>query len=278
MGDPTKNNHFSPEFTNLPWANSHGNITRIRRGRDGRIVRDSRPTGPVQWGQEECLYPQPIENALSRFENQVAPVYRKLLVGEKLDSVERLIWSRWILCQCTRTPTYALEVARVGEKIATAFPEFSEDFSSIDMGESIDLALSDDLTIEKGNRLIPFIILRDWLLLRPAAEEFFIKGDVPVIIRGALVNDESIILYPLSPECCFRATVLGGFPPRQLQAEARLESGGTTSYLRLIAASAEREVICHPDHFSPELERIVAETLGASPFFINTSALPSHNG
>jgi hypothetical protein len=242
------------------------------------IVRDSRPTGPGQWGREEYLYPQPIENALSRFESRVAPIYQKLLVGEKLDSAERLIWSRWILSQFTRTPAYALEVARVGEKIATAFPEFSEDFSSIDMGESIDLALSDDLTIEKGNRLIPLIILRDWLLLRPAVGEFFIKGDVPVIIRGALVNDEAVIVYPLSPECCFRATVLGGFPPRQLQAEARLNSGATTSYLRLIAASAEREVICHPDHFSPELQGLVADTLGASPFFTNTSPLPSGYG
>ena len=278
MDDATTNNHFSPEFTNQPWANSHGNITRIRRGRDGRIVRDPRPSGPAQWGQEEYLYPQPIENALSRFENQVAPVYRKLLVGETLDSVQRLIWSRWILSQFSRTPTYALEVARVGEKVATAFPEFAEDFSVIDMGESIDLALSDDLTIERGNRLIPFVILRDWLLLRPAFGEFFIKGDVPVIIRRALVNDESIIVYPLSPECCFRATVQNGFPPRQLQANIRLKPGETAPYLRLVAASAEREVICHPDNFSPELEGLVAETLGASPFFIHTSPMPSGHG
>ena len=103
-------NHYSPVFTNRPWANEHGMIVQLRRepGRPG-VTRGR--TGPREWGGEHHLYPQDLEDKLGRFESKVAVLYDKLLRAEPLTPPERLLWSRWILCQFARTPTLLLELA-----------------------------------------------------------------------------------------------------------------------------------------------------------------------
>jgi len=216
-----------------------------------------------------------LEDALARVEDIVARVYRKLLAGEALAAAERLIWSRWILCQFSRTPSHILELAGLEEDVLASFPGFAYDFSSPEIQAKIDAVTGNVLDFQNSEQLIPFVILRDWVVLRPAAGEFFIKGDVPVVIRGALVNDDAAIVYPLSPSHCFVATVLGGFPPHQIQAEYRLKPAEAGYYVRLIAACADREVICHPDHCSEQLDVLVGDVLGTSSRYLNLSRTPS---
>jgi hypothetical protein len=270
----TTDNHYSPEFTNQPWANNDGLIIRLRRDVGSRGVVRGR-TGPKKWGAERHLYPQMLEDALARVEDRVARVYRKLLANETLVTVERLIWSRWILCQFSRTPSHILELAGLEEDVLTLLPDFAYDFSSAEIQAKIDAATSNVLDFQNSEELIPFIILRDWVVLRPAAGEFFIKGDVPVVIRGALVDDDATIVYPLSPSHCFVATVLGGFPPHQIQGECRLKPAEAAYYVRLVAACADREVICHPDHCSKQLDVLVGDVLGTSSRYFNPSPIPS---
>jgi hypothetical protein len=154
------------------------------------------------------------------------------------------------------------------------FPEFSRAFSTAETQEKIEAAIANISSLQDSNQLLPFIILRDWIILRPAEGEFFVKGDVPVVIRGALVNDGAQIVYPLSPYHCFVATVLDKFPPRQIQGECHLKPGKTAQYIRLVARCAEREIICHPQHHSGELEMLVADVLGTSPRYMRHSILP----
>lgn len=259
----TKNNHYSPKFTNDPWANSDGLIISLRRKTGGRNIARDR-TGPKKWGAEKYLYSQALEDALQRIENRVAPVYRKLLANEPLTPTERLIWSRWILCQFSRTPSHILEFAGLEEDVLASFPGSACDFTPGEIQAKIDAVSNGVLNFQDSEQLIPFIVLRDWMVLRPAAGEFFIKGDVPVVIRGALVDDDATIAYPLSPSHCFVATVLSGFPPHQIQAEDGLKPGEAAHYIKLIAACADCEVICHPDHYSEELDLLVASALGTS--------------
>jgi hypothetical protein len=266
-------NHYSPVFTNRPWANENGMIVRLRRepGRFG--VRRGR-TGPQEWGGEHHLYPQPLEDDLARFESEVAVLYQKLLGGELLNPIERLLWSRWILSQFARTPTFLLELAGFEEDVLAQFPEFSRDFSWAETGAKLDAAIEHISDFGQNDRLIPFIIVRDWLVLRPAPGEFFIKGDVPVVIRGALIDDNAQIVYPLSPTHCFVATALDKFPPRQIQAECTMKPGRTAQYIRLVARCAEREVICHPQHYSRHLESLIGDIIGTSPRYIKHSKIP----
>jgi hypothetical protein len=113
-----------------------------------------------------------------------------LLANEVLTPRERLIWSKWILCQFSRTPTHILELAGLEENVLASFPGLAYDFSPAEIQAKIDAATNNVLGIQDSEQLIPFIILRDWLVLRPAKDEFFIKADVPVIIRGALADDD----------------------------------------------------------------------------------------
>lgn len=248
-------------------------IVRLRReaGRPG--VRRGR-TGPQEWGGEHHLYPQPLEDDLSCLENKVAVIYEKLLRAEILSGIERLLWSRWILSQFARTPTFLLELAGFEEDVLAQFPEFSRDFSWAETGAKLDAAVANISDFGESDRLIPFIILRDWLVLRPAPEEFFIKGDVPVVIRGALIDDNAQIVYPLGPTHCFVATVLEKFPPRQIQAECTIKPGRAARYNRLVARCAEREVICHPQHYSLHLESLIGDVIGTSPRYIKHSKIP----
>lgn len=263
----TTNNHYSPKFTNEPWANSDGLIISLRREAGCRNVVRGR-TGPKEWGAERYLYSQTLEDALGRIENRVAPVYRKLLANDPLTPTDRLIWSRWILCQFSRTPSHILELAGLEEDILATFPGFACDFTPGEIQAKIDAATSGVLDFQDNEQLIPFIILRDWVVLQPAAGEFFIKGDNPVVIRGTLIDDNASIVYPLSPSHCFVATVLRGFPPHQIQAEHRLKHGEAAYYMKLVAACADCEVICHPEHCSGELELLVASVLGTSSRYI----------
>ncbi len=97
------------------------------------------------------------------------------------------------------------------EDIWALFPDLASDFSPAETQASINAATNVILTFQDSDQLLPFIILRGWVVLRPSLEDFFIKGDVPVVIRGALAEDNAVILYPLSPSQCFVATVLEDF-------------------------------------------------------------------
>jgi hypothetical protein len=248
-------------------------IIRLRRQPgDGGIAVGR--TGPREWGGEHDLYPQHVEDALGTFETKIAILYEKLLCGKILDQTERLLWSRWILCQFARTPTLMLELAGLEEDVLSRFPEFGRDFSWQETQAKLDAAVAHIGDFHTSDRLIPFIVLRDWFVLHPASGEFFVKGDVPVVIRGTLVDDHSQIVYPLSPTQCFVATVIGNFPPRQIQAEHQLKTGESAQYVRLIARCAEREVICHPSHYSVEVSELIGEVIGSSPRFIKHSTTP----
>jgi hypothetical protein len=266
-------NHYSPVFTNRSWADGHGRIIRLRRHPGSTKIAVGR-TGPRDWGGEKHLYPQEVEDHLARFENRVAAIYDKLVRGELLKPEERLLWSRWILCQFARTPTFLLELAGFDEDVLSRFPEFSSDLPLANTQAKIDAAIANISSFHQSNQIMPFIILREWVILRPPDGEFFIKGDVPVVIRGALVNDDAQIVYPLTPTQCFIATVLKEFPPRQIQAECRLKPGKTAQYIRLIARCAEREVICHPQYYSPHLEALIADVIGTSPRYMKHSTIP----
>lgn len=272
MENKTISNHFSPKFSNNYWTDSNGHITKIYRRLDGTIRRER--TTAKKWGCEDYSHPQDIEDEFSKVESRVAPIYKKLVALEKLRPSERMIWSYWLLCQFARTPTMKLELAGFPEDVFRELDmEFNRSWAEVEQTLS---ALADHgLEFPVNKELLAFIILRDWVILRPATGEFFIKGDTPVVIQGALVDDDAVIAYPLAPDACFVATVFGSFPPSQLQGDLQLKAGQTHYYQRLVASKADREVICHPAHFSEELVATITPHLGMNKRFIHHSKLPN---
>lgn len=271
MPKETRSNHFSPKFSNQFWAGKAGAITRLFRGERGEIWNGR--TSAKMWGCKEGLYTQAVEDGYEKVETRIAPLYKKLMAHVALSPIERLHWSQWILCQFARTPTIMLELAEMPGDIFKAL-NFECDLPRDTVGKNLKGQESLGLEFPCSQELIGFIALRDWVILRPSEGEFFIKGDVPVMIRGAFIEDDARIVYPLSPDRCFVATVLGTFPPHQLQADVQLKPGGTKQFHQMIASVSEREVICRPDHFSPELVAVVQENLSKSVRYIHHGLLP----
>jgi hypothetical protein len=75
------------------------------------------------------------------------------------------------------------------------------------------------------------------------------------VIRGALIDDNAEILY-IEPHSLLRRHGSEQVPPRQIQAECTMKTGRTAQYIRLVARCAERELICHPQHYSRHLESL----------------------
>lgn len=271
-GKNTIHNHFSPRFTNKPWADNNGLIVKFSRRADRTIVRGR--TGPKEWGAENYLYSQDLEDSLERFETLISPIYKKLLQDEVLHPTERLLWGHWLLCQYSRTPSFMIEFAKLPEDLL--FRHAAPDFADLlDTETQIKAAQSHITDFATSKKLVYFLVLRDWVTFRAPQGEFFIKSDVPVIIQGPLVEESTTILYPLSPDKCFSATVVGGvFPPRQLQLEQQLEPGRSLEVVRLIASTADREVICHPQHDSAELRALLSAHLSTESIYPRLGVTP----
>ena len=268
----TENNHYSPVFSNKPWA-KNGQIWKFSRNIRGGI--DRSPSGPRAWGREKFLYPQNIEDELANtIESRVAPLYKKLLDGILLTKEERLLWSYWILCQYARTPSFILDFAKLEEDVLGQLPEFSEYALTIRVDKKLAAATSNITDFSLYEKIIPFIVLRDWIVYRAYSGEFFIKSDNPVIIIGKLANDDARIIYPLSPEKCFEARVIGSFPPSQIQAEYDLKMGETDYFLRQAAYHSDQEVISHIDNDSEGLRRVLEDHLGQSSGHFRVGTVP----
>ncbi len=273
MSKNTIRNHFSPRFTNEPWADKNGLIIKFSRRADGTLIKGR--TGPREWGAESYLYSQDLEDALSYFERLVKPLYEKLLSGQILKPEERLAWSYWLLCQYSRTPSFMIELAKLPEDILARHSSVDVYSTLLNTEEQLKAAQSNIATFATSQELVPFLVLRDWVVYEAAPDGSFIKSDVPVIIRGALVEEDTTILYPLSPAKCFSATVAGGFfPPRQLQLESSLTAGQTVDFVKLIASTADREVICHVDNVSSNLVELLTAYLAIDSGYIKLGGFP----
>ena len=138
-------------------------------------------------------------------------------------------------------------------------------FSSLD--EAIASVVRGIVDFELNRRLVPYLVLRDWVVYRAPEGTSFIKGDNPVTMQGALIDDDARIVYPLSPSLCFDAGIVGSFPPTQLQIERTITAQQVRELNRFIAYHAEREVICTVAAQSTELILDVGMHLGSAGDF-----------
>jgi hypothetical protein len=264
-------NHISPRFTNVPWANHDGRFSVL--GRDGDKVAE-RSSGPTRWGAERGLYPPSVEEALSRVENLVAPVYRTLLNGQKLSADQRHVWSHWLVCQFTRTPGILLDIAGIPEQILGHLRLDSSLSAFPSSDNAIQSAIENVLSITGSMRLVVPIVLRDWFIYRAPTGTSFIKGDTPVALEGYLASDTARLVYPMSPELCFEAGILNGFPPTQIQTEFTISPQQVRELNQFIAFHAEREIICRHGDVSEELRIDAANYLGKSGPFLKVGFPP----
>jgi hypothetical protein len=268
----TKKNHYSPRFANRPWANQNGLMIKYTRSPTGQLIRHR--TGPVEWGQEEGLYPQELEDALANLERIVAPIYRCFLTKQPLDLRQRLLWSHWLFCQYSRTPAFIVDFAKLEEDILAQFPNPPQWAAEINTEEKLKSALDTISSTTTSKKLVPFLAVRDWVVCEAAVDSCFLRTDDPVVITGSLVREKTQILYPLSPRQCFVATVLGKFPPSAFLGSYQLSHGESLQIFNLTISRAEREVVVHPDDETENLRTTLQGAFCIPPGHFKVGGVP----
>lgn len=151
------------------------------------------PAGPKNWGGEEHLYSQDVEDAFEQIETRIAHLQRKLESGNSPTDDERYGWAMWLLASYLRTPAAFLCSAEVSS--------FMDGFT----GDLFRTSYSMLATCVTNPHCIELIASRDWQILT-CEKPYFLKPDSGVILTERMDKEDCLILYPLSPFSCFLAT------------------------------------------------------------------------
>lgn len=149
--------------------------------------------GPGNWGGEDHLYSQDVEDAFQKIETRVAHLQRKLERGSRPNDDERYGWAMWLLASYLRTPAAFLCSAQVSESMRG----FSGDLFRASYG-----MLASCVT---NPHCIELIANRDWQILT-CEKPYFLKPDTGLVLTDRLDKEDCLILYPLTPFSCFLAT------------------------------------------------------------------------
>ncbi|MEH0802431.1 DUF4238 domain-containing protein [Vibrio alginolyticus] len=178
--------HYVPKFSNKYWADDSNFISYFSCEHTGDIKKSRK--GKKQWGRFRGLYSWEVEHNLDRdLETKVAPVYEKLASINELDISEKFLWSRFILSQLVRTPTF-LKYERFTEEISG--PYSKPENHRVGCPNCRDLNL---------------IANRDWLLMMAHDDDYFVRSDNPVLQTGFIEENSTCLYYPLTPKLCFVA-------------------------------------------------------------------------
>lgn len=247
-------NHYSPVFSNQPWADETNHYLCWKRRYDLGFIQKERE-GRKNWGWERKLWSEETEQLLGReLENPVAHVYEKLLNLGEPEEEERLKWAQFLRSQAVRTPTFmryeslALQAAGVTEMPAK---------------DKVGCECCLDLAEVTGRR---------WLVIEAHPEDYFIRTDNPVFQTSFLWDPAAVLYYPLSPRRCFVAAAM----PAGWNAQDEADAPRPTFYLELdkgiahmlnfyLSRSADESIIMHPSDASSISQAMFSETVGAYP-------------
>jgi len=186
----TRFNHFVARFTSRPWLMGTNQFYKLSIGTSGVQAESA---GPSNWGGENHLYSQDVEDAFEKIETRLALLQRKLENGPCPNEDERYGWSMWLLASYLRTPAAFLCSAQVSESMRG----FSGDLFRASYG-----MLASCVT---NPHCIELIANREWQILT-CEKAYFLKPDTGLVLTDRLDEEDCLILYPLTPYSCFLAT------------------------------------------------------------------------
>jgi hypothetical protein len=189
----TNLNHFVSRFTSHPWLMGTNKFYKLWIN---KTVVQATPVGPKNWGGEEGLYSQDVEDAFEKIETKLVKLHRKFESRSPFSEDERYGWAMWLLATYLRTPAAFLCSAEVGAKI----DGFAKDLFT----SSYELLARYVI----NPHCIELIANRDWQVLT-CDKPYFLKPDSGVVLTDRLDADDCTILYPISPLSCFIARGTG---------------------------------------------------------------------
>lgn len=107
------------------------------------------------------------------------------------------------------------------------------------------------------------IAVREWKILRPSANSFFVKPDEPAVTIGGEKENYWVFAYPLSPDKCFMAGPRAATrASTAMPTNRQLDEDETQTLNLMLASNARREVIANPGFDSAELRKLLGQTIG----------------
>ena len=249
----TNVNHFVARFTSRPWLLGTNQFYKLSTN---RTTVQATPSGPKNWGGEENLYSQDVEDAFEKIETRLAHLQRKVESGPCPSEDERYGWAMWLLASYLRTPAAFLRSAGV----SACLRGFTGDLFRTSYGMLARCATNP--------HCIELIANRNWQILT-CERPYFLKPDTGLVLTDRLDSDDCLILYPLTPFSCFLAT--GGqrsFSRVSVQKDKVFELNDH------ILRWSERSVTCTTqfwEHEQAMLRHAVRTTLAAGQYFPPTS-------
>ncbi|MFZ4257799.1 DUF4238 domain-containing protein [Raoultella terrigena] len=178
--------HYSPKFSNKPWADNEGYTSYFSCSYSHEIKKSHK--GWKQWGRKRGLYSWSVEKSLDQeLETIASPIYEKITSYNELSEIERIIWSQFILSQLVRTPTYIKYENKSHEL-----------FGITEKPKHCRVGCRDCLDLN-------FVANRDWCLLLAHNDDFFVRSDNPILQTGFIELPSTCLFYPLTPRLCFVA-------------------------------------------------------------------------
>lgn len=269
-GDERKNrtikNHFDSSFANKLWTNdaNKNKVKILSRRVDGNIKSEIKYSN--EWGFEQYLWSQSLEDFFSTIENEVAKpdgVYMKLIEGRALmRQIDEHKWTVFLIIQMLRTPAFIVRNMTVLKKWLENHPKYIH-LLWMTHPSYLRKVYEESLFGPNfcTNSLYRDIFQRDWMIWKAANGHYFVKSDNPVtLIKNGAISG---FLYPLSPTKCFVASIL----PRDQKPVLRVKEIPLSPELTLgvsvaIAHYADYSVMTCLENNDPELEVVLRQWLG----------------
>jgi hypothetical protein len=185
----TNVNHYVSQFTSRPWLMGTDRFYKLWTDDSGV---QATPSGSKNWGSEEHLYSQDVEEAFAKIETKLAALQRKLEGNSPLTDDERYGWAMWLLACYLRTPSAFLSSAEASAKMNSR---------DLDLFEASYAVLATCVT---NPHCIELIADRHWQIAA-CEQPYFLKPDSGLILTDRLDSEDCLILYPLTPFSCFIA-------------------------------------------------------------------------
>jgi hypothetical protein len=252
----TRENHYTPRFSNKYWTDGTGQILVFSRSVGGGVQTKVRPY--QRWGFQVQLYSQHLEDLLSRIDNDAKIPYEKLLNVVPLTPAERNQWITFLIVQWLRTPSLMLQLmGRLKQKIKVDNMNYGT--NPADLARAYETLFQDDRLYRI---LYVDIAQRDWYILHSPPDTFFVKPDVGVAVSGNHETEDWSLTFPLSPDKCL---LVYGYnqskEKRVIPPTISLDKEAVDEMNAMLATHAHREVVTIPANDNPNIREVLSNTL-----------------
>jgi hypothetical protein len=245
------NHYISRFFLKKYWA-ENGTLTRHMQVEGDNWK--SRKISFGEWGHQEGLYSNKLEDRFSLIEGDAEEPIRKILNTYPLNDPERQAFLGYHVVQKLRNPFYRKQLIEGVLPVSTEVVESEKANDPIFQRDAYE-------TIFENNDLYDQIshplFWSKWVMVR-ATEPVFVLPDTANLISK--VNERSVLFAPLTPSACF---VTSGIPEKEKgvvpYTVANDDLAGLIS--KCLIASSNSELISHSTFSMPVASELQGELL-----------------